>query len=101
MATLINHAVRMTFRDIAIAALAANGLDADTVLMDFVTGKRSDILTVEHEGTSFEFKKRGCSVNFELVGRISSFCLADQPLADELVARIKPDWLEIAFMSDH
>jgi hypothetical protein len=86
MSALINHALQMTFRDIAIAALAANGLDADTVLKEFVAGKRpAQVLTMDHEGTIFEFKKRGCSVNFELM------------------ARIKPEeqWLEIAFLSDH
>lgn len=93
MAALITHAVHMTFRDVARAALTTNGLDADTILKEFVTSLNSqtdamqlaNILTVEHEGTTFEFKKIGCSVNFILMGRLKG----------------EEQWLEVAFLSDH
>ncbi len=88
--------IRMTFRDYALEALKANGYDADTLLMDYVKRKRnSDPLLIEHNGLQYEFKRRGISVNFELVGRILSFQQVDGTF-------VAPEqWLEVAFLSDH
>lgn len=94
MSQLIKH---LTFRDIALAALAANGLDADQILKEYVGDlssktdginfgpRRTGIFKVEHEGTTFEFKKLGISVNFVLVARLQG----------------EVEWLEVAFLSDH
>jgi hypothetical protein len=82
-----------TFKGYAREALKANGYDADELLVDYVAGRRpADPLVIEHEGLKYEFKRRGISVNFELVGRILSFGQQDEP---------ETEWLEVAFLSDH
>lgn len=85
MAAMIDNAKRLTFRDIARAALEANGLDADEVLKELVGGERVGTLMVKYEGTTFEFKMRGISLNFELMARLQG----------------ETEWLEVAFLSDH
>lgn len=85
-----------TFKDYALEALKANGYDADQLLMDYVKRKRnSDPLVIEYKGLQYEFKRRGISVNFELVGRILSF-----QQVDGTVVGVE-QWLEVAFLSDH
>ncbi len=54
-----------SFKDFALEALAANGYDADELLRNW-TGS----LTVDYEGLKYEFKRRGCAVNYELVARL-------------------------------
>ena len=60
-----------SFKDLAIAALAANGHDADDLLRRYESvGWNQYILTVDHEGMKYEFRCRGCCLNYELVGRL-------------------------------
>ena len=75
-----------TFKDFAREALKANGYDAGQLLEDYVTKRRSaDPLVIEHEGLTYEFKRVGISVNFELMARLQG----------------QEKWLEVAFLSDH
>ena len=60
-----------SFKDLAIAALTANGHNADDLLRRYESvGWDKYILTVEHEGMVYEFRCRGCCLNYELVARL-------------------------------
>jgi hypothetical protein len=60
-----------SFKDFAIEALTANGYDADELLRTYESvGWAKSILTVAHEGLVYEFRCRGCCLNYEMVGRL-------------------------------
>ena len=60
-----------SFKDFALAALVANGYSADELLRTYESvGWDKSILTVEHEGLIYEFRCRGCCLNYEMVGRL-------------------------------
>lgn len=67
-----------SFKDLALSALSANGHDADELLRRYESvGWDQSILTVEHtpnsvehERMKYEFRCRGCCLNYELVARL-------------------------------
>ena len=60
-----------SFKDLAIEALKANGYDADELLRTYESvGWAKSTLTVGQEGLIYEFRCRGCCLNYELVARI-------------------------------
>lgn len=82
-----------SFKDLAIAALSANGHNADELLRTYESvGWAQYILTVRHEGLVYEFRCRGCCLNYELVARleggtdwlnVASLTLEDSDSEDE------------------
>ena len=61
-----------SFKDFALSALAANGYNADELLRTYETsGWTNSILSVGHEGLIYEFRCRGCCLNYEMVGRLA------------------------------